>query len=575
MLDFRILKNNLKKDFSSFPVKKVALLGDSPTQLLHTAIKGYGFENQVNYEIYEADFNQIEMQVLNTKSNLYQFNPEFTIVYYSSESLFSSYCKMSLDQQLNFADNFIDKINLLNDNLLSQLKTNIIYINFCVLNDNVFGNYANKTPYSFLFQTRKLNYELMLLVIKEPKIFVADFDLLQSVYGLSQRKKESTYINTGFVTDINFIPYLGKQVNDILLSITGKFKKCLVLDLDNTLWGGIIGDDGIENIQIGSLGIGKAFYQFQLWIKQLKQRGIILAICSKNDENTAKLPFETHPEMILKLEDISVFIANWDNKADNIRYIQSVLNIGFDTMVFIDDNPFERNLVKRELPSVFVTDMPQDPSEYLKYLQSLNLFETASFSLEDQNRTNKYQEETKRIISKKSFTNEDDYLESLLMTIKIESFNTFNIPRVAQLSQRSNQFNLRTIRYDESDLYQIIENQNYVTLAVNLNDIYGDYGLISIVVLQKTENIFFIESWLMSCRVLNRGVEKFLLNKIVALAKQNNINELVGEYIETDKNKIVKGHYENLGFKSIDSLKWKLNIVDYTNLKNYINEKNE
>jgi FkbH-like protein len=398
---------------------------------------------------------------------------------------------------------------------------------------------------------------------------------LQSVYGLSQRKKESTYINTGFVTDINFIPHLGKQVNDIILSITGKFKKCLILDLDNTLWGGIIGDDGVENIQIGSLGIGKAFYQFQLWIKQLKQRGIILVVCSKNDEDIAKFPFENHPEMVLKLEDISVFVANWDNKADNIRSIQSVLNIGFDTMVFIDDNPFERNLVKRELPSVLVPDMPNDPAEYLKYLQSQNLFETASFSLEDQNRTDKYQEETKRTISKKLFTNEDDYLESLLMVITIESFDTFTIPRVAQLSQRSNQFNLRTIRYDESDLHQIIENPNYVTLAVNLNDIYGDYGLISILVLQKEANSFFIENWLMSCRVLNRGVEKFVLNKIVALAKQHQIDKLVGEYIETDKNKMVKNHYENLGFKSVDSQKWSLNVADYTNFKNHINEKNE
>lgn len=575
MLEFRQLKSNLKKDFSSFPMKRVALLGDSPTQLLNIAIRGYGYENQVNYDLYEADFNQIEMQILNAKSNLYQFNPEFTIVYFSSENLFSSYCKLSFGEQLNFAETFLDKINLLNENLLSQLKTNIIYINFCVLNDNVFGNYANKTPYSFLFQIRKLNYELMLLAIQEPKLFVADFDLLQSVYGLSQRKKESTYINTGFVTDINFIPYLGKQVNAIILSITGKFKKCLILDLDNTLWGGIIGDDGVENIQIGSLGIGKAFYQFQLWIKQLKQRGIILVVCSKNDENNAKIPFENHPEMILKLEDISVFVANWDNKADNIRYIQSVLNIGFDAMVFIDDNPFERNLVKRELPTISVPDMPNDPAEYLKYLQSLNLFETASFSLEDQNRTDKYQDETKRTISKKSFTNEDDYLESLLMAIKIESFNAFSIPRVAQLSQRSNQFNLRTIRYDESDLHQIIENPNYVTLAVHLSDIYGDYGLISLVVLKKEKNYFFIESWLMSCRVLNRGVEKFVLNKIVALAKQNNMDALVGEYIETDKNKIVKNHYESLGFENVDSQEWRLNVVGYTDFKNYIKEKNE
>lgn len=575
MVEFRHLKNNLKKDFSSFPTKRVALLGDSPTQLLHIAIRGYGYENQMNYDVYEADFNQIEMQILNPKSDFYQFNAEFTIVYFSSENLFSSYCKLSFNDQSNFADSFIAKIKLLNNSMWSQLKTNLIYINFCTLNDAVFGNFANKTPHSFLFQIRKLNYELMLLAVQEAKLFVADFDVLQSMYGLSQRRKESTYINTGFVTDINFVPHLGKQVTDIVQAITGKFKKCLILDLDNTLWGGIIGDDGVENIQIGSLGIGKAFYQFQLWVKQLKQRGIILAVCSKNEENIAKTPFEKHPDMVLKLEDISVFVANWDNKADNIRHIQSVLNIGFDAMVFIDDNPFERNLVKKELPNVFVPDMPADPAEYLKYLQSLNVFETASFSLDDQNRTNQYQEETQRTLSKQSFTNEDDYLESLLMTITVEPFTAFNIPRVAQLSQRSNQFNLRTVRYDESDLHQIVADLNYVTLALSLSDIYGDYGLICVVVLQKQASSFFIESWFMSCRVLNRGVEKFVLNKIVALSKQNGIHELFGEYLETDKNKMVQNHYKNLGFKSVDTTKWSLNVVDYTDFENFINEKNE
>jgi FkbH-like protein len=235
----------------------------------------------------------------------------------------------------------------------------------------------------------------------------------------------------------------------------GKFKKCVVLDLDNTVWGGIIGDDGLENIQVGSLGIGKAFTEFQYWVKKLKNRGVIVAVCSKNTESVAKEPFEKHPDMVLKLDDIAVFIANWENKVDNIRKIQQILNIGFDSMVFLDDNPFERNMVRENIPGLLVPELPEDPAEYLEYLYTLDLFETVSYTDNDAERTRQYQIEAQRITLFEKFTNEDDFLESLNMVSVVESFSKFNIPRVAQLSQRSNQFNLRTIRYTEADLEHI------------------------------------------------------------------------------------------------------------------------
>ena len=228
---------------------------------------------------------------------------------------------------------------------------------------------------------------------------------------------------------IEALPLVAKNTLDIIKSLNGKFYKCIILDLDNTAWGGIIGDDGVEKIQIGNLGIGKAFTEFQLWVKKLRARGVIIAICSKNSENVAKEPFKSHPDMILKLEDISVFVANWENKADNIRYIQQVLNISFDSMVFVDDNPFERNIVRENLPDVCVPEMPEDPAEFLEYLYSQNLFETTSFSNEDSDRTKKYQIESKRVAAKKKYTNENDFLKSLKMNCEINSFNDFNIPR--------------------------------------------------------------------------------------------------------------------------------------------------
>ena len=250
--------------------------------------------------------------------------------------------------------------------------------------------------------------------------------------------------------------------------------------------GGIIGDDGLENIQIGNgLGIGKSFSEFQEWIKKLKNRGVIIAICSKNNEKIAKEPFEKHPNMILKLNDISVFVANWNNKADNIKQIQSILNINFDSMVFIDDNPFERNMVRENVPEVIVPELPEDPGEYLEYLYSLNLFETLSYSNADVDRTKQYQVESQRIKIQKSFTNEVEFLKSLSMVSIVKPFDKFNTPRVSQLSQRSNQFNLRTIRYSEADIENICNDKNYKNFSFTLSDKYGDHGLICIVILEK------------------------------------------------------------------------------------------
>lgn len=243
--------------------------------------------------------------------------------------------------------------------------------------------------------------------------------------------------------------------------------------------GGIVGDDGWENIQVGhGLGIGKAFSEFQQWVKKLKKRGIIIAVCSKNDEKKAKEPFEKNPEMVLKLDDIAVFVANWENKANNIHTIQSILNISFDSMVFLDDNPFERNMVRENVAGVTVPELPEDPSDYLEFLYSQNLFETASYSEDDKERTKQYQVEAKRVSMQKSFTNDADFLKSLDMVSVVKGFDKFNIPRVAQLSQRSNQFNLRTVRYTDAEIFAIEKNDNYVTFSFTLKDKFGDNGLI-------------------------------------------------------------------------------------------------
>lgn len=570
MKDFSQLRKNLKKDFSIFKSLKVALLGDTSTQFLSQAIRGEGFDAELDLQIWEADFNQIEMQVFNSDSEMYAFHPDIIVLFLSSHKLLNKYNKLKVEQQSSLATREIENIEAIVANISSNSTAKIIYYNYNEIDDAVFGSFATKTETSFLYQLRKLNFELMHIANRNTNFYICDLASIQNQVGRANFFHTSVYISTEMVVSLNVLPLVAQKTVDILKVLNGKLKKCVILDLDNTVWGGIIGDDGIENIQIGSLGIGKAFTEFQYWIKKLKNRGIIVAVCSKNTESIAKEPFEKHPDMVLRLEDISVFMANWENKADNIRAIQRILNIGFDSMVFLDDNPFERNLVRENIPQITVSELPEDPAEYLEYLYTLNLFETNSFSDEDKERTKLYQIEAQRVVTKQKFTNEDDFLKSLDMISVVASFTKFNIPRVAQLSQRSNQFNLRTVRYTESDIENLAKSNDYVTFAFTLEDKFGDNGLIAVVVLKKnSETDLFIESWFMSCRVLKRGMENFMLNTLVTYAKTNGFERIIGEYIPTPKNEIVKDHYQNLGFEQENDF-WFLPLKAYKERTNYI-----
>ena len=564
MYTYSEIKKFIKSDTSQLPTIKVALLGDTSTQFLATGIKGLGIKKGFFVELFEADYNQIERQIIDPTSELYSFNPEYVIIFQSSHKLLATYNKLSSDEEhMQLARKRIEFI----ENVCNHIKCEIIYYNYPEIDDSVFGNYSSKVKSSFVYQVRQLNYELMNLTEGYPNLFICDISSVQNKFGRNQMFASSIYITTEMVLSLDIIPYIASRTIDVIASIQGKTKKCLILDLDNTLWGGVIGDDGVENIQLShELGIGKAFAEFQYWVRKLKDRGIILAVCSKNDENVAKEAFEKHPDMVLKLSDISVFVANWDNKVDNIKYIQSILNIGFDSIVFVDDNPFERNLVRENIPEVVVPELPEDPADYLEYLYELNLFETVSYAPEDAERTKLYQEETKRVLAKNIFTNISDYLADLNMYSEVSTLNKFNIPRVAQLSQRSNQFNLRTIRYTESELIKISQNENYVSFAFSLEDKFGNNGLISVVLLEKQEDsTLFINTWFMSCRVLKRGMENFILDTLVKYAKKYNFRRLIGEYRPTAKNKIVNNLYVDLGFGPVNDSnnKFILNIDEY------------
>lgn len=345
------------------------------------------------------------------------------------------------------------------------------------------------------------------------------------------------------------LPLYAHSVAALILACKGKSKKVLVLDLDNTLWGGVIGDDGISGIRIGQgSGEGESFLAFQKYVKALSSRGILLAVCSKNDHANAIEPFEKHSEMVLKTSDISSFVANWQNKADNIRSIAEELNLGLDSFVFVDDNPAERAVVRRFLPQVAVPDMPADPACYIEALGRHRYFETIALTAEDLKRAEYYRQNRQRRELKEAHTDMESFLKSLEMKAVAEPVCKTNIERSTQLINKSNQFNLTTKRYSLAEVHEMAESEDWVAMTISLQDKMGDNGLISVVLAECSGKDLVIDTWVMSCRVLQRGVEFLTLALLIKRAKEHGCKRLLGCYIPTAKNKMVSEHYARLGF---------------------------
>jgi FkbH-like protein len=349
------------------------------------------------------------------------------------------------------------------------------------------------------------------------------------------------------------IPIYAEHVARTVAAIRGKSRKVLILDLDNTVWGGVIGDDGLEGIQIAQGdAIGEAYLEVQRLALDLRQRGILLAVSSKNHDEVAREPFEKHPEMLLKLDHIAVFAANWDDKATNIRAIAEKLSLGLDAMVFLDDNPVERGLVRTLLPEVAVPELPEDPAWYARTLAAAGYFEAITFSAEDLKRAGFYQDNAKRASLQSYVGGIDAYLASLNMTITFQPFDTTGRARIVQLINKSNQYNLTTRRYTVPEVTQAETDPEVFTLQVRLEDVYGDNGMISVVICRPGEpGAWEIDTWLMSCRVLGRKVEHMVLREILSHARATGVHKLKGVYRPTDRNKLVLDHYSKLGFIKI------------------------
>jgi FkbH-like protein len=401
------------------------------------------------------------------------------------------------------------------------------------------------------------------------------FCLLFDVNGLASLVGQSAWSAARFWYAAKYpfapvmIPLYADHAMRIIAAQMGRSRRVLVLDLDNTLWGGIVGDDGVEGLVLGSgTPLGETYAALQRMALSDKERGILLCVSSKNDETIARDAFRHHPEMVLKEDDIVVFRVNWDDKAANLKAIAETIDLGLESFVFLDDNPAERKRVRDALPAVAVPELPEDPSDWIAVFHAAGYFEQATFSREDTLRAGFYQANAQRAAQLERIGNHDDYLRSLDMTLSIAPFDQASRKRIAQLISKSNQFNLTTRRYGEAEIATLQADPDAITVQARLADMFGDNGLISAMIATQNGRQWEIDSWIMSCRVLGRRVEGALLQHLVHAARARGAVELIGRYIPTARNALVKDHFEKLGFaRACDQLNgettWRLVVGDY------------
>ncbi|HEY3857402.1 MAG TPA: HAD-IIIC family phosphatase [Verrucomicrobiae bacterium] len=561
----------------SDPRFKLAILADVSTQhlvpLLRVLFAGHG----VNVEIYEAGFDTVEVEALNPQSALYTFAPQAIVILQSVVKLKSGFYN-DVGNRCSFVQTRSESIETVWKAIRARTPATILQSTFVLPYERAHGNFGRLLEGDFSGVVAEINREICLRARRNASVLVNDIDHIAGWVGRRKFLDEKLWGLAKSLCAFEFLPDVAQNIVDITLASIGRSVKCVVLDLDNTLWGGVVGDDGLEGIKLGDLDEDGSFRFFQLYLRELSARGIILAVCSKNNDAVAREVFRKHPGMVLKEEHIAVFIANWDDKATNIRRIRETLNIGFDSMVFLDDNPFERNLVRQLIPDIVVPELPEDPALYVRAISELNLFETASQSTLDSGRTALYREQQQRTEESQKFVTLEDYLQSLKTTACCQKFEPATLGRIAQLIQRSNQFNLTTRRYSEAECQEMMRDAERIfPFTISVQDRFGDFGLINVVILRlhRNERRLEIDTFLMSCRVLQRGVEQLAMNRIFELAAKEKFQSVTGRYIPTPKNAMVKSFFEQFGFRRVASsddgtTEWQLETEQYGPRKVFI-----
>jgi FkbH-like protein len=561
------LKRELLKQTNLIPTR-IAILGGSTTVQVKSMLELFLLAQGIQPTFYESGYNRYGEDVLFENPELWSFKPEIVFIHttWHNVSQFpelmatEAEVEQSVRREMGRFESLWEKIHV-------ELGALIIQNNFDLPRLRPLGNleaFESSGRVNFLL---RLNAELASYARKHSRFLVNDILYLSAQVGLDAWHSHTYWYNFHMALSPTATVALTQNVAAIVKAVYGRSKKCLVLDLDNTLWGGVVGDDGVQNLVLGrDHPVGEAYQDFQRYVKDLQRRGVILAVCSKNDVENAKEGF-SHPDSILMLEDFSAFKANWNPKPESIREIAVELNIGLESIVFVDDNPAERALVADQLPEVAVPDVGSDVSRFADALERERYFEVHKVVQEDVNRSVYYDSNHQRSTYQATFHDYGGFLASLEMSAEIAPFSAVYLERITQLINKTNQFNLTTRRYTSAEVEVISQDPSLITLYGRLSDKFGDNGLVSVLIGRVFDETVEIDLWLMSCRVLNREMEFAMFDALVEQCQARGIRRIVGVYIPSKKNSIVASHYAALGFTRLNGssggqVSWHYDVPD-------------
>jgi FkbH-like protein len=579
-LDRALARLGLKEAPRFLPVR-LAILASSTSDHLPPAIRVAGLRRKLLIDVHAGTYGQYRQDLLDPASTLHRFQPQAVLFSLTAREAIAG---IALTATAAEVDNGIARFTAELRSLWRKAReigdAAVIQQTFIDVSEPVFGGYDRIVPGAPATIIARLNDQVC-------EAAARDGVLILDVARASQRDGIDAWFDVGrwlqgkLEIAPQAAPLYGDLAARILAALWGLSKKCLVLDLDNTLWGGVIGDDGLDGIVLGEgSAAGEAHLALQRYAKQLKNRGVILAVCSKNDAKIAEVAFRDHPEMVLRRSDIAAFQANWDDKAQNLKAIASRLNIGVDSLVFVDDNPVERARVRQSLPMVAVPEMPDDPAHYVRSLADAGYFEAVAFTADDRSRAEQYAANAEREALLETAESMDDFLRGLKMSAVYGPFTAVDHARVVQLINKTNQFNTTTRRYAGHEIARVMEDPKAVTLQFRLLDRAGDNGLVSTMILRPTradDEVLEIENWVMSCRVFGRELEFEAMNIAVDAARERGVRALVADYIPTAKNDVISKLYPSLGFTEVaqpasakGTTRWRLHLADYVTRDTHI-----
>ena len=550
-----------------FAPLKLGVFGDGTLDLIAPAIAGSALRHRLMIDTFVGEFNRALMDALDPASPARTAGLDMALIVSDARVLGLDRPTVSREAARETVERAFDALRQTAEGLRPSVASAILVQTVPPPLEPLFGSFDRIEPGSPLAMTAAFNQKIAEWADGGGVVLV-DVARLAACVGLEAWDDPAHWHASKLGFSPSLLPVYGDVVARAMAAVRGLSRKCLVLDLDNTLWGGVIGDDGLTGIVLGQgSAVGEAFLAVQRMALALRARGVVLAVCSKNEEATARAPFREHPDMLLREDQIAVFQANWTDKAANLRAIAETLNIGVDALVFLDENPAERMQVRRELPLVAVPELPDDPALFARTLAAAGYFEAVSFSKEDRERADMYQANAQRAAALSASGEIGAYLASLDMVLTINFVDDLAKARVAQLINKSNQFNLTTHRYAEAELAAAIRDPLKHIVQARLVDRFGDNGVIAVLIANEKPDAWEIDTWLMSCRVLGRRVEEACLAHLAAAARAAGASALIGRYVPSPKNGMVKDHYGKLGFALKNEVErtttWRLDLETF------------